>query len=475
MVEPSSLPTFKKKKSTIHSYVGDPMKRWLLVVAVVEGMTLGVFAQTQSPQTAKVLTLDQAVKIALERNLSVVVARNTLDGQQSAVTAAYGGLLPTLTASGGWNRQDINRQYTTIQGGGILPISNRSISNSYSSSITSSIVLFNGFGNTSNVKRATANAIAAEQSLSRTRQSVVYQVQSLYLNLLRNEQLLRVSEDNLKRSRRQLEQIREANRVGSRSLADVYRQEVQVSNDELSLIQAQNNYDKAKADLVFALGLSVMDGYDFSDPSIKSEADTTEFKVLKEQYGDFGSLINQSLASRPDYLAAIENVNAASSAVTVARAGHFPSISGFANYNMSSPQFGNLRDNRTIIWGLSISFPIFNGWQTTNQVEQARVSLRNAEEQLSQAERQVQVDIQKSLLDLEAAMKQVDVTTKSVISATEDRRIAEEKYNLGAGTILDLLTANANYTLALSNKVNAAYNYVLVKKQLEYNLGKMQY
>lgn len=83
----------------------------------------------------------------------------------------------------------------------------------------------------------------------------------------------------------------------------------------------------------------------------------------------------------------------------------------------------------------------------------------------------MRVDLRKALLDLEAAEKQVTVTQTSVVSAEMDRKIAEEKYSLGAGTLLDLLVANANYTNALSNKVNAVTSYLLAKKQVEYAVG----
>jgi outer membrane protein len=433
------------------------------------------FSQGPTEKTPKSITLDQAVQIALERNISVLTAQYTLEGQQSAVTAAYGNLLPTLSANGNWQRTQSDRQSTFIQGIGNIPLRQVATTNSFNTSIGSNLLLFNGFANTANVRRATSNAMSAEQTLNRARQSIVFQVQTLYSNLLRDEELLKVNEDNLKRDRRQLEQIVESNRVGSKSIADVYRQQVQVGNDELALIQAQNTYDKMRADLIFALGLSVTDVYDFHDASIRLDVDTTEFKAVNEQYRDFRLLVNEALGVRPDYLSAIENVNAANSSVTVATGGHFPSIAAFVSYGLNSTELGKMSDNRSFLWGLNISFPLFNGWQTTNQVQQAKVTLKTAEQELNQAERQVQVDIAKSLLDLEAAEKQVYVTINSVISATEDRRIAEEKYNLGAGTILDLLTAEANYTLALSNKVNAAYNYFLVKKQLEYNIGRIRY
>jgi outer membrane protein len=451
------------------------MRRWLITSMLLFFATATSFSQTAPQKAPKSLTLDQAVQIALEKNISVLTAQYTLEGQQSAVTAAYGNLLPTLSANGNWQRTQSDRQSTFIQGIGNIPLRQVATTNSFNTSIGSSLLLFNGFANTAGVRRATANAASAEQTLDRDRQSVVFQVQTLYSNVLRDEELLKVNEDNLKRDRRQLEQIVESSRVGSKAIADVYRQQVQVANDELALIQAQSTYDKAKADLIFALGLTVMDEYDFHDPSIKPDVDTTEFNAVNAQYRDLPSLVNEALGVRPDYLSAVENVNAANSSVTVAMGGHFPSISAFASYGLNSTDLGSLSDNRSLLWGLSISFPLFSGWQITNQVQQAKVNLKTAEQQLSQAERQVQVDIMKSLLDLEAAEKQVQVTVEGVISATEDQRTAAEKYNLGAGTLLDLLTAEANYTLALSNKVNAAYNYFLIKKQLEYNIGRIRY
>jgi len=101
--------------------------------------------------------------------------------------------------------------------------------------------------------------------------------------------------------------------------------------------------------------------------------------------------------------------------------------------------------------------------------------MKSAHETLDQSHRQIQVDLKKGLLDLEATEKRVEVSQKSVQSAQEDRRIAEERYNLGAGTLLDLLTANAQSTTAISNKVNAVYDYILAKRQMEYYLGTLSH
>lgn len=427
---------------------------------------------TSFSQNVRAITLDQAVSIALERNIGIIQAENALEVQESNRLTAYGDLLPSLSFSGGWTRQQ-STGTVFFQGVPIPGVT--TLYNSFSGGISANMTIFNGFANTANLNRAQSNVEAASNSLYRTRQQKIYEATQLYLNVLRTKELLKVSEENLKRSKKQLERIQESSRVGALALADVYRQQVQVGNDELALIQAQNNYDKAQADLVFFLALDVVENYEFSDPTISPEVDTTEFREMERQYGNFYALVNEALKVRPDYLSAVNAYNGAGSAVAVARAGHLPTVSAFASYGYNSDTLARLTDNKSIRWGLQVSLPLFSGFQIDNQWQQARINERNAYEQMKQAERQVQVDIRKALLDYEAAKKQIDVTVKSVVSAEQDRRIAEEKYNLGAGTLLDLLVANANYVSALSNKVNAVYNYKLMKKQLEFAAGTLTY
>lgn len=422
------------------------------------------------------LTLDQATRAALENNLSIVQADANVGAAQAGVTAAYGGYLPTLSATGSWNRsQTSGVGSATVNGVTFEGAATTATSNNFNSSLNLNWTLFDGFAQQGQVGQASSRSISSEYTATRTRQSIVFQVESNYLNVLRNDQLVKVSEGSLKRDRRQLERINESNRVGASSLADVYRQQSQVAGDELLLIQAQNNFDKAKADLVALIGLDVDKEYSFVDPAISTVLSPSELDSTSAKYANFQQLVQRAIASRPDYKGARESYNAAQSGVTVARSGYLPSLNAFAGYGLSSREVRTLTDNKTLNWGLSMRWNLFDGFQTNNSVQSAIASRRNAEISLTQAERDINAQMKKALLDLEAARKQYEVSQKAVVSAGEDLKIAEERYNLGAGTLLDMLVANANLVSAQANSVNAVYNYITAHRNLEYTLGERTY
>ena len=445
-------------------------KHAIIVIAMLQA-TLA-YGQTKN------ITLEQAKQIALERNLDVAQSENNISSAQANVLAASGNYLPTLSASAGWTRSqretpaglyyNPDLQQVTQTGG-------LDVGNSFSTGVNLNYTIFDGFSREGTMTKASSNSIAAEQTSARTRQRIVFQVESAYLNVLRNEQLVKVSEENLKRDNRQLERITESNRVGAMSKADVFRQQSQVAADEYSLITAQNNFDKSKADVIALIGLDVSEEYVISDSSVSTEISQSDLRATMEQYSNFRELSERALAKRPDFQAATESVNAAEGAVTSARSGYLPSIFANANYGLNGDRFSTISNVKTLNWGLSLRWNIFDGFGTNEALQAAEVQRMNADLSLQQAERDINVEIKKALLDLEAARKQYEVSQKGLTSAEQDYKVAEERYNLGAGTLLDLLTANANLVNAQANKVNASYGYIIQKRNVQYVLGERTY
>ena len=185
------------------------------------------------------------------------------------------------------------------------------------------------------------------------------------------------------------------------------------------------------------------------------------------------------MGSRLDYQASKENYYAAESGVTIARSGYYPRVTASTSYGLSGnnrtiSEFDDFKNTRSFNWGLSFSFPIFSGFRT-NQAEQAAlVTKKNSEVTLQDTERKIQVELRSALLQLEFAEKNYDAAVKSLQYQEQNLKVNQEKYNVGSGTILDLLFAQNNYNSALTSKINAVYQYLSAKSNLELALGSIQ-
>ncbi len=448
--------------------------RFVLVLSTILILT-GAVTRVDAQQT---LTMDQAVQMALQSNWSIAQSENAVETAHADKLSASGNYLPTVSLSAGWNRnqEDRTSPSTQVIDGVAAPLqSTFRVTNSFSTGVDAQYTIFDGLRREGTSSSASARATAAELNATRTKQSVVFQVERAYVNVLRAAHLVKVSEENLKRDQRQLERITESNKVGALSLADVYRQQSQVANDELDQITAQNNYDKAKADLIALIGGDVFENYNIADPSITAEISETQLAETRSLYANESELSKRALTARPDYLSSSEVFEASGSGVTAARSGYFPSVTAFAGYSLNNTEISTLPENKNINWGLNLRWNLFDGFQTNQALQSALASQRDAQISLKQAERDINVEVRKALLDLEAARKAYEVSQKGLVSAQQDHRIAEERYNLGAGTLLDLLVANAGLVNAQASRVNGACDYVIAKRNVEFVLGERTY
>ena len=443
------------------------MKQLFFLILVLSFVST-FFGQTAP---AKKLTLRQSVDFALGRNVSVAQAQNNVGAARSGVLAGYGGYLPTLSSSAYWSRQQTTEAFFS----GVTFVHPTTTTNYFNATVGASWTVFDGFSREATLKKAIANAQSTDNVLSRTKQQIVFSVQSDYLTVLRNEQLVKVSEENLKRDQRELERITESSKVGSLAIADVYRQQSVVAADELSLIQAQVTYDESKADLIALIGLDHSDEYQIADESISQDISQAELDTAKETSLHMGELRKAAMAARPDYQSALEQVTSAQADETSAISRYYPGVNASAQYALNNTQLSNLTDNKGLSWGLNFSWTLFDHFLTNQNVQTAAVERMNAELTVLQTERNVSVDVKKALLNLESGRKQYTASIKSLQSATQDQKVAEERYNLGAGTLVDLLTANAGLVNAEASKVNATYNYIIAKRNLEFAIGNISY
>ncbi len=424
-------------------------------------------SHAQVPASQK-YTLDKCIEMGLVRNLNIIMAENAVVSAQSQKLQAWGAFVPSLNGSLNWSHSD---QDQSIFRNNVL-ITSR---DNFSARISSGLTLFDGMANIATVDQSILNKQGSEYTLARTKQDITYQIQAGYYNVLRDKQLLATAQENLSRSKQELERIQELNRVGSVPLADVYRQQVVVGQAELAVINADNDEKNARADLAYLVGLKATEDFDVVEMAGAGEIDSVVIRDFRTKIRNYETAVQEAIRNRADYRSAETALRSAEQGVTIARAGYYPSLSASAGYGWSDFELSTFFPDRTkndaFSVGLTLSIPILSNFRTSSGVEQALVAKQNADENMKQVEREITVTLKKGMNQLEAAEKNIEQARRNLVSTREDLRVAQERYAVGAGTLLDQVTANTSYISAQSDNVNAIFNYYIARRQVEYLIG----
>lgn len=434
-----------------------------------------LFSTTILPQEK--LTLENAIGIALHKNSTFLKSASQIQGFESNVLAAYGNFLPTLglNANWDWTRSDVEGVGTVVINGIPIPrVATTSTTRNYRGSVYSNWTLFDGLANLATLSQSQNDLESAELTLERIKQDIVFQTMSLYYDVMYNGRLLNVKQDNLRWNEKNLETIKERNRLGAATLADVYQQEVAKGNAELELIRTENDLQTAKKDLLFYLGIDVLKEYQFSDSLSANEREELNTELIQSNQ-DIEQLVEKALNERLDYRSALLNFESSKDGVNIAEGGHWPSLSANGSYSLYTDNLSNIDQSKSLGFGLSLNFPLFLGWSVSNRVQLAEVQSKISEIEVSDLERDIKRQIQTNYLNLQAAQKALLVSENNISAARENLKIEEEKYALGSGKLLDVLIVNSRYTTALTDLLNAQFAYIVLSQQLRYYIGVLDY
>jgi len=193
-------------------------------------------------------------------------------------------------------------------------------------------------------------------------------------------------------------------------------------------------------------------------------------------YPDTSALRAATLDQAPAVRQSAAQARAARAQLGAARAQYIPTATLSYNDNHQGtgwPQFfgfGTYAENYT--WRFTLSWTLFNGFTRENQQVLAAVQRDLAEARADDSRRQVNASLTQQIAALGTSFTQIGIATDNVAAATEDVRVQQERYRVGAGTILDLLTSQASLTQAQTDLVQARFNYLIARAQLEALVGR---
>lgn len=407
-----------------------------------------------APLRAQVLTvtLEEAIELALRSQPTVVRARGDLDVARATQREALGNWLPNLSASSGWStnsatRFDPNTQRTVT-----------AASTSYSAGLSASLELFDGFRRPALNRAAGAGTESAEAALVNQRFQVILQTKQAFFSALAAAELVRVSETRIERAAQQLKITKDKLAAGSATRSDTLRAMVELGNARLQLLNAQAQLATAEANLGRLVG---------ADGPVRPVADSSLFQLGEL---DTAALREEARNNSPAVRLAEAQARAAAAQVAVSRAQYFPSIS--ASYSQSFA--GNSLEALNNTWSarLSLSWPLFNGFSRELGLSRSLAAREAADAQAADARRQADAQLTQYLTALQAAKEQLAIAEASRAAAQEDLRVQQERYRLGAATILEVLTSQVNLDQAEVDLVQARLNLLLAKAQLEALIGR---
>lgn len=427
------------------------------------------YAQTQT------ITLEEAVNIALENNYQLKQAENNLSLAETQVFSAKADYLPSLNSSFNGSR-NVGRQFIQED----LSFDDRT-TYGMSGNLNANLTIFDGFRNISNLRGAQANKLSQEENLNRMRETIIFNTASRFLQVAVDEELMKIAEATLEASQSQLEQIDAQVEVGSRPTVDLYNQEATVANDELSLIQRENALSVSIAQLLRVMQDDSIEDIDIEMPAIDDMS-------LAPQELDLQSLIEAALSSRSDYAAQEYAIIDNEMSQKIARSALLPTLSASAGISgrysdqfidpvtreisSFSDQFFDQNVNRSL--GLSLQIPLFNRWNNKTNIESAKIQLKNSRLQLDNIRFQISEEVRQAYTDYLSLSKELESSERALIAAERALETEQQRYEVGATTLIELNQANANFVQAQSNRVQATYNFVFQDKLLDYFIGQLE-
>ena len=454
------------------------------------------------------ISYDEAVRLALERNYQMRLARNDVTTQAITVDQSRAAYYPDLALSVSGSR-DFGRNFSQSQGG---IVSQTSSGASFGAS--SGITVFDGFRRDAALDEAQARTQAAGRTLQRRRQDIVYQVLQRYIQLAQNRALVEVRREQVELRQEQLEQTQAQIEVGARAPSEVYQFQADVAAARQQLLQAQRNVEISQTELVRLLVLDPFDEYEFATGALQQRLEAAQAPTRYQ----LEELLATAYDEREDLHAQRAAIAADVQGVRAARSGWWPTLSLSASYgsNWNSlserevpgtgqapevvrvtpdgggppleftlPNTGEAPDTRTTPFfdqlnarrgggiSLSLSYPLFNRFQTENNIERARVQLENTRFQQELLRQDIAVEARQALVDYRNARTSLEVATEQLEAARQAQEAAQERYRLGAATYVELADANTSLAQARSDRVRAQYDLLLQQKNLDYITGTL--
>jgi outer membrane protein len=400
---------------------------------------------------AQALTLDEALRMAKERNGAVRAAEIGVRSAESNIRLSKSSFLPTLTPT---YRYDTirRRQYTGTS------FSGNDAGNSFD--ITASWNLWDSGARLVDLLAKRAELTAEEFSSTQTLRQTLFNTLSQYYNAQRTVELLKVQTSQLARSETILKQTNARAEVGDIPRKDTFQAEADFLNAQVGVLSAESRVKTSLAELKATIGYSDADApltIDTGIPSFEPQTLRPLFEVVQE-----------GLASRTDLKSRRSQLDSQRLAVRLSQIDNGLTIRLDAGYSRSLARDVSDRSSLALV----ASFPLFNGGRSREEVLSRRLQVLSAEESLSQAERTATAEIESAYEDVRQSALRVRAASAALVAAQKNYDAASKAQALGASSLVEVVQAQTSLVTAEVNAVEAVFDALIAESRLRLATGQ---
>ena len=446
------------------------MKNVIVCCCISAALTLPVSAQP------KQWSLRECCDYAVANNISIKQQENQRRQQEIKLSTSKNSRLPDLSGSVGQNFSF---------GRGLTADNTYSNTNTSSTSFSlgTSVPLFTGFQIPNQIKLDQLDLEATTADLEKAKNDIRMQVAQAYVQILYDMEMADVAHRQIEIDSMQVARLQAFVNNGKASEAELSQQRATLANSTLTATQADNNTRLALLTLTQLLELPSPEGFTIVRPNL----DNLDNLDNLENLGNPGSLPTpdaiyaEALGIKPEILSQQLKLKGTEHSIKIAQAGNYPTLSlsgglGTNYYTTSgfkADGFGSqLKNNFSQYIGLNLNVPIFNRFQTRNQIRNARINQENQQLALDNTKKTLYQDIQKVYYNALNAQAKEKASQQAVATANDAFHLTQAKYENGKATITEFNESKNNYLKAESDLVQARYENIYQKALIAFYRGK---
>jgi hydrophobe/amphiphile efflux-1 (HAE1) family protein len=444
--------------------------KWFSVILV----GTAILSNSINAQTRRV-SINDAVAIGLENNKQLKAAYFDKEINDYKIKEAWGNAFPEIKFGGQYVRNIEQAKmlfpFTVDPDNGYLMITDQlqpislGLANNYQGVITAQMPLYQG-AIYAGIRGARILNKISEESIIQTKANVISGIKKAYYNMLIAKEQYELLDQSIKRGEQALHDVRLLYKQGLASDLDTLRAYVTVENIKPSLIKAESGIAVSESVLKNAMGIALSEKIELAD----------SLSYYPQDDYDFESLYEEAEMRRPELKLLDLQLQSDDEYINYEFSQHMPSLAAFGQYKIETEsdkfKVSDLDWRTSSYVGLSLSVPIFSGLRTYSRVEQAKIEKKKTAVQIEDAREQISTEVKVNIYNYIETKKRIESQSKTVEAAERSYNMTRSRWLKGVSRQSELFDAELSLTQAKTNFLQAVYDYLTARVELEKAIGR---